>query len=156
MQYLLQLFQQNRKNIIHLLESHSLDQINAIPVGFNNNLIWNAGHALLAQQFLVYHFSGVPVLFPLDDFVPKYGSDTVPDGKASQEDVDQLIGLLKSTSDKMVEDYQNDVFKSYSPYSSEYFGISMNNIEEAIQFNTYHEGFHFGCMSKIKMAIASS
>lgn len=153
MNHLLQVFQQNRKSVINLLEKHSLDQINAIPPEFNNNLIWNAGHLLLAQQYLMYHFSELPLLVPIEELAPKYNSGTLPDGQATQVDVNQLIELLRRTSDQAVQDYNKGIFKKYNPYTSEYFGITMNNIEEAIHFNTYHEGFHFGYMSAIKMAL---
>lgn len=151
--YSLQLFQQTRNHIVNLLKEHSLEQLNTIPTGLNNNLIWNAGHLLLAQQFIMYHFSGVPLLVPAQEFMPKYASDTNPDGKSTQEEVDQIIELLETTSQKAIEDYQNKVFNEYTSYTSEYFGTTMENIDEAIQFNTLHEGFHFGSMMKIKSAL---
>ncbi len=153
MRYLLQIFQQNRENVIRLLEEHSLEQVNTIPPGFNNNLIWNAGHLLLSQQFLMYHFSDLPLLEPVREYVPKYGSGTTPDGQATQADLEQMIDLLRSTSRQAIEDYNSGLFKTYQPYTSKYFGITMNNIEEAIHFNTYHEGFHFGYMGAIKTAM---
>lgn len=153
MEYLLQLFQQNRQNIISLLQEVGLEKANTIPPGFNNNIIWNAGHTLLAQQLLMYHFSKIPLLIPAEELMPKYGSGTVPDGKATQEDLDQLVSLLKSTSDKAVEDYNNGVFKTYGGYTSEYYKVTMNTIEEAIRFNTYHEGFHLGFMTALKTAL---
>ena len=122
MKYPLQLFQQNRKNIIALLTEHSLEQVNTIPPGFNNNLIWNAGHLLLSQQFLMYHFSDLPLLVPAEEMMPKYGSDTVPDGNAMQQELDQLLEFLHHTTQKAIEDYSNGVFKTYQSYTSEYFG----------------------------------
>lgn len=153
MQYLLQLFQQNRKNIISILEAHNLEQVNAIPSGFNNNLIWHAGHLLVGQQALIYMFSGLAPQVPLEDWFPKYGTGSAPDGNATQEDLDQIIDFLKTTSTKTVEDYHAGAFKTYKLYASEYFGVSMNNIEEAIHFNTFHEGVHYGWMASIQAAL---
>ncbi|MBD1422623.1 DinB family protein [Sphingobacterium chuzhouense] len=31
-------------------ENYSLDQLNKIPNGFNNNLIWNIGHIIVTRQ----------------------------------------------------------------------------------------------------------
>ena len=153
MLHILHTFEQNRKNILSILDTHSLELLNTIPAGFNNNIIWNAGHLLVSQQFLLYHFSDLP----LPDFVsvlaPKYGADTIPDGMASQSELDLIKNNLKSTTEKVIDDYNNGVFKTYNEYSSKYFGVSMQNIEEAIHFNTYHEGFHFGFMSAIKVAL---
>ncbi|WAC00870.1 DinB family protein [Lacinutrix neustonica] len=41
------------------LEELSLAQLNAIPNGFNNNVIWNIGHCIVTEQILVYKLSGL-------------------------------------------------------------------------------------------------
>ncbi len=149
MQYILQLFQQNRRNIGELLKEHSLTQANTIPQGFNNNLIWNAGHILVSQQFLLYHFSGLTMPEFVQVLAPKYGANTSPTVEASQTEMNLIVTELIKSSEKLVEDYKNDVFKSYEKYTSKYFGITMKNIDEAISFNTFHEGYHFGFMRAI-------
>ena len=58
MNYTLNIFTQNRKNMLNLLRGYTLEQINKIPAGFNNNLVWNAGHSLFAQQFSVTRQKG--------------------------------------------------------------------------------------------------
>lgn len=153
MEHILHTFEQNRKNILTLLGEHSLEQVNTIPPGFNNNIIWNAGHLLLGQQLLLYYFSDLPMLDFVQEFTPRYGSGTIPDGKAAQSELDLIIDTLGSSAEKVIDDYNSGVFKTYKGYTSEYFGISMQNIEEAIYFNTYHEGFHFGFMSALKTAL---
>jgi hypothetical protein len=35
-------------------DNYSLEQLNKVPPGFSNNLIWNIGHSIVAQQMLVY------------------------------------------------------------------------------------------------------
>lgn len=153
MQLILRTFDQNRKNIIALLASHSLEQVNAIPAGFNNNIIWNAGHLLLSQQFLIYHFSGLPMADFVKDFAPGYGSNTKPDGEATQAELDRIIDQLGKTAEQLENDYKSGKFTSYTTYTSEYFGVTMRNIEEALHFNAYHESYHFGFMSAIKVCI---
>ncbi|WP_407635809.1 DinB family protein [Solitalea canadensis] len=38
---------------------YTIDQLNKVPAGFNNNLIWNIGHEIVAQQALIYKSSGL-------------------------------------------------------------------------------------------------
>ena len=44
----------SRKIISQLLQDFTLEQLNTIPEGFNNNIIWNIGHIVVVQQMLVY------------------------------------------------------------------------------------------------------
>ncbi len=153
MRYTLNLFLQNRENMISLLKSQSLEEVNAIPLGSNNNMIWNAGHALISQQFLMYHFSNIPLLLAADEWVPSYAAGSTPDGNATSQELDRVLDALANTSQRAVLDYNNDLFESYQGYTSKYFGITMNTIEEAVHFNMMHEAFHFGCMVAIRNAL---
>ena len=54
----------SRSLYLKFLTSYSLEQLNKIPEGMNNNLIWNIGHIIAAQQGLVYRLSGLTPLDP--------------------------------------------------------------------------------------------
>ena len=149
MKYQLELFRQNRKNIISLLEEHTLEQVNMILPASRNNLIWNAGHLLVSQQFLWYHFSGLELQVG-EDLIGKYAENSVPSGQATRKEFDNIKSLLQSSTDKSIADYHDNRFKSYNAYASDYFGLTMNSIDEAIQFNNYHEGVHFGHMAQFR------
>jgi len=43
-----------------MIEDFSLEELNKIPEGFNNNIIWNIAHVIATQQALVYGLSGLP------------------------------------------------------------------------------------------------
>jgi hypothetical protein len=40
------IMQKGRMQFVHLLNGLTIEQLNKIPEGFNNNLIWNFGHLL--------------------------------------------------------------------------------------------------------------
>ena len=45
---------QSSRNILHkFLINYSLEQLNKVPEGYNNNLIWNIAHIVVVQQMLV-------------------------------------------------------------------------------------------------------
>ncbi len=46
-------WQTGRQLYLAFLEKYSLEQLNYIPEGFSNNLIWNAGHIVASQQKLI-------------------------------------------------------------------------------------------------------
>ena len=47
------IWETNRKRHLNFLEDYTLEQLNKVPNGFNNNLVWNIGHIIVAQQSLI-------------------------------------------------------------------------------------------------------
>ena len=58
---------------------------------------------------------------------------------------DKLNELSNELILKTEQFYFEGKFENYTPYTTSY-GISLNNIEEAISFNNIHEGLHLGYM----------
>ena len=50
------IWRKNRDFYLDFFEKYTLEQLNKIPIGFSNNLIWNIGQ-IVAQQILIYKFS---------------------------------------------------------------------------------------------------
>lgn len=152
--YQLYLFKQNRSNIIKILKSFSLEQLNIVPAGLNNNLIWHAGHLLLTHQFLLYHFTDNPMMVDAEKYMGLYGSGTKPNEKIDQNQIDDLVEALESTTAQTIQDWKDGkLVKFNGPFTSDYYQITINTPEEALAFNVMHEAFHFGAMTVIKSAL---
>lgn len=65
----------SRNVLLTFLENYSLEQLNTIPEGFSNNLIWNIGHIVVVQQLLTYHLSGLPTMIS-EEMIAKYRKGT--------------------------------------------------------------------------------
>jgi len=134
------------------LENYSLEDLNKIPKGFNNNIIWNIGHILVTEQLLAYKLSGLPMLVS-DELVSNYKKDTKPKKFISQEEVNEIKTLLFSTIEKTEVNYKAGVFKNYQEYTVSTTGNTLTNIDEAIQFIVFHEGMHLGYILALIKAI---
>ena len=55
------IWETNRKLYLNFLNTYNLEQLNKIPDGFSNNIIWNIGHIVVSQQALVYRLSGLQI-----------------------------------------------------------------------------------------------
>ena len=141
----------SRNMILELLQKHTLEQLNKIPEGFNNNLIWNIGHIIVAQQVLVYKLSGLPMMIA-DEMVDKYKNGSRPERDVTQAELDEIKNLLLETINKTAADYNNGVFKTYNEYTTS-IGFNLKNAEEAIVYNNFHEGLHLGIMMSIRKFI---
>jgi hypothetical protein len=141
----------SRKVLSQFIENFSLDQLNKIPDGFNNNLIWNIAHIVVTQQRLVYKFSGLPMRIS-DEIFEKYKGGTKPNGAVSQAEVEEIKSLLFETIDQTEADYNSGIFKNYQEYTTS-IGLTIASIEDAFSFNNYHEALHTGVMMSIRKFI---
>jgi hypothetical protein len=141
----------SRKIVSQFLDNYSLEQLNNIPVGFKNNLIWNIAHVIVTQQLLVYKFSGLPMLVS-EELVQKYRKGTKPEINATQAEVEELKILVSKTIDQTKEDYDNGIFENYEEYSTS-TGFVLGNVEDAMVFNNFHEGLHIGIMMSLRKLI---
>ncbi len=130
-----------RNHYDRYLSELSLEQLNRIPDGFGNNIIWNIGHALVTQQLLVYALSGNKMAFE-DDFINTFRKGSKA-GEVSRETVDFIKANLFTTIDQAEKDFAAGLFQKYKEYSTS-FGLTLKDIEDAIIFNNIHEGVHLG------------
>lgn len=142
------IWQTSRGLYQNFLDNYSLDQLNTIPLGMSNNLIWNIGHVIVSQQKLVYVLSGLPMHIS-DSFFEKYQNGSCPDGKTTQAEVDEIKKLLSEMVEKTKSDFEAGVFKEFHPYQTK-TGFHLGTWKEAMEFNNYHEGIHLGIMLQIK------
>ncbi|MRX39461.1 DinB family protein [Flavobacterium sp. LC2016-23] len=140
-----------REILLKVLEGHSLEQLNKIPDGFKNNLIWNVAHCISSQQVLVYKLSGLPTQVS-DEFIDKYKKGTKPEGDVSQAEADEIKALLFTTFDQTEKDYANNVFTHYTPYTTS-MGFDLTNVQDALDFVNYHEGIHTGIIMGIRKLV---
>ena len=142
------IWETSRNIYLKLIERYSLEQLNKIPDGFSNNLIWNLGHIIVSQQGLVYRLSGLPMNVSTE-MMEKYKNGSKPTGTTTQEEIDELKVLLFSLLHQTKEDYVNGKFVSFNEYTTG-TGFHLASTEEAIEFNNYHEGIHLGFMMNIR------
>ncbi|WP_336067717.1 DinB family protein [Mesoflavibacter sp. CH_XMU1404-2] len=141
----------SRKFLKDLLENLTLEQLNKVPEGFNNNIIWNVAHTIVTQQLLVYKLSAMPMIVS-DDLVEMYRKGTKVERDVTQAEVDLIKGLLFSTIEKTKEDYENRIFQTYHEYTVT-TKSTLTNVDEAIAFNNFHEGIHLGYVLALKRCV---
>ena len=132
-----------------LLEQFTLENLNKIPDGFNNNIIWNIGHIIATQQLLVHKLSGVPMSVS-DAFIDTYRKGTKPERAVSQAEVDEIALLLFSTIEKSQDLYKQGAFKNFKEYTLSTNNGVLKSVENAMEFNNFHEGLHLGSIIALK------
>jgi len=138
----------NRLLLSKFLEKFSLDQLNTVPKGYRNSIFWNVAHIVVTQQLLVYGLSNRPMLVD-SDLVKTYKKDTKTVHEATEEELALVKTLLFSTIEQTKTDYDNGMFKNFTPYTTS-LNVTLSTVDEAIQFNTFHEGIHLGYILAMK------
>lgn len=138
----------SRNLYLEYFEKYTLEQLNKIPNGFNNNLIWNIGHVIVAQQALIYKGSS------LDGYISEklfelYKPGTKPTGQTTQLEIDELKELLMILIDQTILDFRNEKFHIFNERMTG-TGFHLSSLTDAFEFNNYHEGLHLGCMMSIR------
>ena len=142
MQKQFEILKANRVLILKIIEHLSVEQLNKIPDGFKNNIAWNIAHLVVTHQLLCYKNSGLNILVP-EEMIERYKKGTAPTNNMNEEEIAYVKEQLLALIDTFKEDYNANIFNEYTAYPTSVH-ITLNNIDEAFQFNNYHEGIHLG------------
>ena len=138
----------SRELVLKELEDLTLEQIHKIPEGFKNNIAWNVAHLVVTQQLLHYKLSGLNPLCP-DDLIEAHRKGTAPTKIFTEEEFEEVKDLLIALPDTLEEDFEAGIFENYQEYPTS-TGFVLSSIENAIPFNNFHEGIHYGIIRAIK------
>lgn len=140
-----------RLYLLSQIENLSADQLNYIPSGYNNNIIWNLAHLVAAQQNLCYVRAGLPVAVEDKYFTP-YMPGTKPEEFVNEDDVKSIKELLIKSMDAWQSDLDKNKFVNYSPsvMIPKVYGFEVSNIEDAMEYLLYHDGYHAGYILSLK------
>jgi hypothetical protein len=140
-----------RAFLLEGIKDLSAEQLNKIPAGFNNNIIWNLGHIVAAQQGICYKRAGLPSMIT-DEFWEKYRSGSKPDGIIDEAEIDYIKELFFTSLDQLEADYDKNIFTGYTSWATRY-GVEIGNIDDALSFVPFHEGLHSGVIGAMKRLV---
>ena len=151
MSHQFEIIRKPRATVLAIIDTLSLDQLNAIPAGFRNNIVWNLGHIIAAQQGICYKRAGLPTVVDAA-FFETYQSGTKPERIYTAEDVTQIKELLTSTINQLEADLQTDQFANYPTWTTRY-GVDLSSVNDAVSFLPFHEGLHIGTVVALKKLV---
>lgn len=143
-----ELIRQTRTRFIDLVNGLSIEELNEIPEGMNNNIAWNFGHIITAQQAVCNALSGVALHVPAE-LTAGYNKGTKPEGFIKQETIEQFKEYAVSSINELEKGLQENVFVQYKPYTTSY-GNKLNNIQDAVRFFMVHDALHLGYAMAIR------
>ncbi|SDE43583.1 DinB superfamily protein [Mucilaginibacter pineti] len=140
-----------RMMMLNNVKDLSTEQLNYVPKGFNNNIIWNLAHIISAAEGICYARAGLPVNVA-DKFYSPYRPDTKPQAFVDTADIAAIKELFLSTLDKLEADLEKGIFTTYPTWTTRY-GLDLTSIDDAVAFLPFHEGLHCGYMMALKRVV---
>jgi len=142
------LHKQERALLERLIKDVNDDALCVVPAGYLNNILWNLGHIVTAQQLLTYKLSGLD-MYVSDEFVAQFRGGTSPANWQSIPDIIQIKSLLQELPGRFEEDLEAGLFVEYQGYSTS-TGLELKTFEDGVIFNQFHEGIHTGVIMALK------
>src|ERR1700712_316596 len=87
---------QPRLKVLEIIENLTIEQVNHMPAGFRNNIIWNLGHMVAAQQGICYKRSGKDIIVS-EEFFDTYKPGTKPERFFDVSELETIKELFIST-----------------------------------------------------------
>ena len=81
--------------------------------------------------------------------IESHKKGTLPTVTFTEEEFEEVKELFAGFPDTLQEDYEAGIFENYSEYPTS-SGFVIHSIEEAIAFNNFHEGIHYGIIRAMK------
>ena len=100
---------QSRTFILGQIKDLTVQQLNNIPAGFNNNIIWNIGHLIWAQQNDCYKRNGLQIVVD-DKYFSPYQSGTKPGSFIDEKEIADMKRLLITTIDQLATAMESETF----------------------------------------------
>lgn len=144
-------FKQIRNHLYQITEQLSEKQMLYIPKGFSNNIFWNVAHCIVTQQLLVYYLSGNTPKIE-NRWIENFKKGTKPNYDFFEFTKKELLELLTFTTNEFENDLPKLKESEYKSYSTS-FGVNIETILQAIEFNNLHEALHLGYIMAMKKNI---
>ncbi|MDP2413720.1 DinB family protein [Daejeonella sp.] len=145
------LIRKTRFKALEIINGLSIPELNKIPEGFNNNIIWHLGHLIAAQEGIFY-LRGKLELNVEQEFFNSFKNGSRPDREILAEELENIKSLLFSSLDQFESDLGKNVFHNYPAWTTS-MGIEINSIEDALNFLPFHEGLHLSYIMVYKRMI---
>ncbi len=125
-------------------------QLTTVPAGFNNNILWNAGHILYYTCAMTYGPAGQPIPLPAE-YKDLFKANTSPADWKEAPDGAAVLRELGSIVDRIAADNADGKFGAFKGMT---LGPrSLGTIQEALVFHCFHEGLHLGRITSLKKLV---
>lgn len=141
-----------RAKFATLVKTLSIEQLNKIPAGLNNNIAWHLGHIVVSSEILCYHRTGVQPEKEIE-FADKYRNGSKPESFIEQAEIDSLIARLTTSLKEIETDNAKAIFSTITPYATHTFGLELKDIDAVFECCSHHDLLHYGNVTTMRKLV---
>ncbi|OAQ39620.1 hypothetical protein A5893_08495 [Pedobacter psychrophilus] len=146
-----EIFRKTRIFALDYIKDLTTDQLNEIPKGFNNNIIWNLAHLISTPQAVCYYRLGLPIKVD-ENIFNNYRNGTLPQPFVNSHQIEEIKNLLIKNIDDLEQDYIDGLFHQSKSWTTK-SGIELVTIEDNLKFLIWHDGTHIGVIMAMKKLV---
>ncbi len=147
-----EIFRKTRIFALDYIKDLTTEQLNEIPKGFNNNIIWNLAHLISTPQAVCYYRLGLPIKVD-ENIFNNYRNGTLPQPFVNSHQIEEIKDLLIKSIDNLEKDYSSDLFYESKSWTTK-SGIELVTIEDSLNFLIWHDGTHIGVIMAMKKLVS--
>lgn len=136
---------------LSMIEDLSEARLSQVPPGFSNNILWNLGHLVAAQEGVCYKRNGLDA-YIAEEFWQRYRPGSHPQQEAGTAEIALVKQELLESLQRLQDDYTAGKFSNPVPWTTRY-GIEIATIEDALNFLQVHDGMHLGYIMALRKLI---
>ncbi|WP_309122299.1 DinB family protein [Paenibacillus sp.] len=139
-----------RDQTVKALQDVSEEQATAVPAGFRNSILWQAGHIYLVQERFAFTVQGKEAAIP-DGFAAWFGPGSSPASWVDRPPaLAELTEMLRDQPKRVAEAWDGRLHEGApKPYTTS-TGITLTATDAFLNFTLYHEGMHFQAIKMYK------
>ncbi|GIO10111.1 hypothetical protein J31TS6_61390 [Brevibacillus reuszeri] len=142
---LFQQLQDYRSETLHAVEGLTEEEVNIVPKGFNNNILWNLGHIYLDQYLWISHITKEEISLP-SGFHEWFAYGTRPaDWQAPPPTLTTIHQLLAAQPEQIRALYSERLEEQFPATES-----GMYTISQVLVRTIFHEGLHLAAITAIR------
>lgn len=140
-----------RSLMLKAIDGLTDEQLLKTPEGSKNNILWNLGHIAHSSCGMTYGMSGLDLPVPAT-YADLFKGGSSPADWSETPDCQEVVEHMKSLNQQIQTDYEAGKFDGFK--ARELFpGYSLDNPEDAIHFNIFHEAVHLSTVTALKKQV---
>ncbi|KIL40537.1 hypothetical protein SD70_13195 [Gordoniibacillus kamchatkensis] len=146
----------SRKGLFRVIADVTEEEARVVPQGFNNSILWNAGHIVLSVEQFLFFGTHRQAALP-SAYMGLFWRGTKPsEWKTDPPSLQDVVQLIKEQTQRVKHEFQEALDASL-PSPMDFPGMPpIRTVSELMCMTLYHEALHIGYIKALLKSARAS